>query len=63
MKIYLASAAPGNESVRPEGMLCIKHRLLSYYPIIKKELECDKVFAVIRRLNKRYNRRVKNEGK
>lgn len=53
MIIYFASTAPGNESCRKGGMLPIKFRLLSYYPITKKELECHKVFDVIKNINRR----------
>ena len=46
MKIYLAATAPGNET--PEFNDMFEHRLLSYYLIIKKTLECDKVFNLIK---------------
>jgi len=59
MKIYLATTAPGNETVRERGMLDIKNRLLSYYHIYKSLFECDKVFNVI----KKENRRIPNENK
>ena len=50
MKIYLASAGPGNESWRKKGMLPILNRLLSYYHINTKILENDKVFQAIKKL-------------
>ena len=52
MKIYLASSAPGNESQRERGMLPINKRLLSYYFILYKKLENDKIFKCIKYENK-----------
>ncbi len=52
MKIYLASAAPGNETQRERGMLPISTRLLSYYHISRKELDCEKVFEAIKKSKK-----------
>lgn len=51
MKIYLAASAPGNESVRERGMLNVPQRLLSYFLIRYKMLECDKIFNAIRNEN------------
>jgi len=42
MKIYLAATAPGNEEREK-----IKRRLLSYFLINNKVMECDKVFERI----------------
>ena len=50
MKIYLASTAPGNEEQKKGGMQPILNRLLSYYHIITKTLDNDKVFQVIKKL-------------
>jgi hypothetical protein len=50
MRIYLASTGPSNEANRERGMLPINHRLLSYYHIVTKALDNDKVFEAIRRL-------------
>lgn len=52
MKIYLAATAPGNEQHREHGMFVIKHRLLSYFLIVHKQFEADKIFKAIRRYNK-----------
>ena len=49
MKIFLASGAPGNDSVRKEGLLLLPRRLLSYYHIYQKQLECDKIFQCIKK--------------
>ena len=51
MKIYLAASAPGNESVRERGMLDIDLRLLSYFLIRHKMMECDKIFNIIKHEN------------
>jgi len=51
MKIYLAATAPGNETVRKKGMLKTPRRLLSYFLILHKMLECNKVFNVIKKKN------------
>jgi len=48
MKIYLATTAPGNETQRERGMLPIARRLLSYYHIKEKILQCDEVFEAIK---------------
>ena len=45
MKIYLAATAPGNEVQN------IKNRLLSYYLISFKIMECDQVFQAIKIAN------------
>ncbi len=47
MKIYLAASAPGNETCRKRGMLDIENRLLSYFLIRYKVMECDKIFKII----------------
>lgn len=52
MKIYLASTAPGNEQQHKHGMLLIINRLISYYSIMTKMLENDKLFESIKRFNK-----------
>jgi len=53
MKIYLATSAPGNETSRKEGMLfIITKRLLSYYHILHKQFETDKIFLIIKKVNK-----------
>ena len=41
MKIYLAASAPGNESQREREEF---KRLLSYYMIKEKMMECHKIF-------------------
>ena len=51
MKIYLASSAPGNEIKRERGMLPISKRLLSFYHIFTKKLECDLIFKSIKNEN------------
>lgn len=51
MKIYLAASAPGNESQRERGMLDIPRRLLSYYLIILKQMECDQILNIIKHEN------------
>ena len=51
MIIYLAATAPGNETLREREMLDIKNRLLSYFLIQHKMMECDKVFKVIENEN------------
>ena len=51
MKIYLAATAPGNESIRKEGMLYIYTRLLSYFLIKEKMFESHKIFKVIKHEN------------
>ena len=53
MKIYLASAAPGNETKRERGMLSIDKRLLSFYHISNKILENHKIFKCIKNEAKR----------
>ena len=48
MKIYFAATAPGNEKKKNRvGRIFIRRRLLSYYLILTKKLECDKVFNEI----------------
>jgi len=47
MKIYLAAAAPGNET--KEKTLPIPKRLLSYWHIIDEQVGADKVFDAIKR--------------
>lgn len=51
MKIYLAASAPGNETKIGVGRTFIKRRLLSYYLIDKKILNCDLVFQNIKEGN------------
>ena len=51
MKIYLAASAPGNESQRERGMLDIPRRLLSYYLILLKQMECDQILNTIKNEN------------
>jgi len=58
MRIYLASTGPSNETHRKGGMLPIANRLLSYYHIVTKALDNDKVFEAIKKLEEE-----KNEGK
>lgn len=53
MKVYLASGAPGNETVQKLGMLPIKKRLLSYFHIISNQLENNNVFNAIKNENKK----------
>jgi hypothetical protein len=48
MIIYLAATAPGNETKQKRGMLGIRHRLLSYFLIVNRTLDCDKVFKAIK---------------
>jgi putative protein kinase ArgK-like GTPase of G3E family len=50
MRIYLASTGPSNETHRKGGMLPIAKRLLSYYHIVTKTLDNDKVFQAIKEL-------------
>ena len=59
MKIYLAASAPGNESLRERGMLCIQKRLLSYFLIKNKIMECDKIFNIIENENLHSSPRTK----
>ena len=51
MIIYLAATAPGNEQQQEHNMLMIHHRLLSYFLIEAKKLECDKLFKALKRYN------------
>ena len=51
MKIYLAATAPGNETEREGKMLMIQRRLLSFFLIKEKMMECDKVFQQICKVN------------
>lgn len=49
MKIYLAATAPGNDSKRERGVLSISKRLLSYFLIKHKILECHLIFNTIKK--------------
>lgn len=50
MKIYFAATAPGNENENNcVGNIPIKKRLLSYYLIIYKKFDCNKVFQYIKK--------------
>jgi hypothetical protein len=55
MKIYLATTAPGNETIRKRGMMDIPRRLLSYYHILTKTLQVDLVFKSIKKEKRRQN--------
>lgn len=55
MKIYLAATAPGNESSRERGMLYMPRRLLSYYYIVTKLMENNKVFQTIQNYKEEQN--------
>lgn len=63
MKIYLATSAPGNETIRERGMLNISKRLLSYYHIQNQLFECHKIFEVIRSENLSCRRSISSERK
>jgi hypothetical protein len=49
MKLYLASAAQGNETNREHGMLLITNRLLSYHLVATNSFDNQKVFIAIKK--------------
>jgi len=51
MILYMAATAPGNEQKRKHHMLILPHRLLSYFLIKAKKLECDVLFTSIKKYN------------
>lgn len=55
MRIYLAATAPSNEKKRPQGMLEIPRRLLSYYFITEhhQDMDARAVFEAIQRLHEK----------
>jgi hypothetical protein len=59
MKLYLAATAPGNEEREALKPLPIHHRLLSYFFIATKGLECHTVFERIKNNNRLCNRQLK----
>lgn len=52
MKLYLAATAPGNEEREALKPHPIHHRLLSYFFIATKGLECHTVFERIKNNNR-----------
>ncbi len=54
MKIYFAAGAPGNEHPNNMvGMVSLPNRLLSYYLIKNKILECHIIFKRIKKYEKK----------
>ena len=47
----MAASAPGNEQKRKHGMIILPYRLLSYFLIKTKKLECDRLFKCIKQYN------------
>jgi len=56
MIIYLAATAPGNEINKERKFLSFQNRLLSYFLITEKKMECDSVFLHIKKHNKTHKR-------
>jgi len=47
----MAASAPGSEQKRKHGMFVLPQRLLSYFLIKSKKLECDRLFIAIKKYN------------
>jgi hypothetical protein len=53
MILYLAATAPGSEQKQKHGMFILPNRLLSYFLIKEKKLECDVNFQNIKKYKDR----------